>query len=361
MGGKKKSLFEYTIEELDRELIARGAQVPDVEKFYFNDKEGTPERDAVMSRVKELYQTSPSRNESLSHIGTWDLAKVLIFKSQPFLDVTRGEGTVELNDWNEILDDKAKKNAECVSAICFKDNLTDTNKGTSILKVKNYGKTFNLCDNEFFHDQPISAGHMGTGFLVRNDVIATSSHFIDENNVTDLRFVFGYKMVDASIPVTEFSKDNVYSGIKILHRRESPGNNHGNCLLVKLDRKVEGWEIAALSKDEVYWGQIVYILGHPLGLPLKYGSGASVFENITETFFWANLNMYSGCLGAPVFDINTHEIIGMVVKEADCDLRWTGKGWLSVQKPNGPGVDCFKISALSQLCPNLFFRSNAAV
>lgn len=347
MGGHKKSPFEYTIEELDQELIARGAQVPDEEKFYFNDKEGTPGRDTVMSRAKELYQTSPPRNESLSHIKTWDLAKVLIFKTQPFSDLTMGDGAVELNDWNEILDDQAQKNAECVTAICFKDNLIETNTGTSILKVKNYGKTFNLCDNEFFHDQPISAGRMGTGFLVKNDVIATASHFIDKNNVTDMRFVFGYKMVDASIPVTEFSKDNVYSGIKILHRGENSGNNNADWLLVKLDRNVEGWEMAALSKDEVYWGQVVYILGHPLGLPLKYGSGASVFENITETFFWANLNMYSGCLGAPVFDINTNEIIGMVVKEAGCDFRWTGKGWLSVQKPDGPGIDCIKISALS--------------
>lgn len=342
---EQKSPFEYSIEELDRELIARGAQVPDEEKFDFKNT-GTPERDAVMAKTREIYKTPPPLNKALSQIDTWDLAKVLIFKTQPFSDFTRGDGAVELIDWNEIMDDQARKNAGSTAAICLKDNLNDTNKGSLMLKVKNYGKTFNLSDNEFFRDQPVSAGRMGTGFLVKEDVIATAGHFIDDNNVTDIRFIFGYKMVDSSTPATEFSKDNVYSGVKIIRRADSPGNNNAEWLLVKLDRKVVEWEVPTLSQDEIYWDQAVYTLGYPLGLPLKYASGASVFETITETFFKANLNIYSGSPGAPVFDINTNEIIGMVVKEGTPDFRWTGKGWLTIQKPDSPGIDCIKISAL---------------
>jgi len=353
MDEQHKSPFEFSVEELDQELIARGAEVPDEKKFDFKDREGTPGRDVVMTRVREIYKTPPPPNKALSHIDTWDLAKVLIFKTHPSSDCTRGSGSIESMDWNEITDDQTRKNADCVAAICLKDNLVAASQDSLTLKIKNYGKTFNLCDNEFFRDQPVSAGRMGMGFLVKDDVIATAGNFIDKKNITDLRFIFGYKMVDSSTPAVEFSNDNIYSGIEIIHRANIPGSNSAEWVLVKLDRKVQGREAAALSRDEIYWEQAVYTLGHPLGLPLKYASGASVCENITETYFSANLNMYSGCPGSPVFDINTNEILGMVVKEASCDFRWTGKGWLSIQNPDGPEIDCLKISTFIDILQKL--------
>jgi len=343
--GQRKSALEISIEELDQELIARGKQTPGKEQFNFKDKEGTPERDAVMTSVKESYKTAPGPNAALADLSTWDLARVLIFKTRSGMDLTRGAWSENLMDYYEILDEPIKKNAHCLAAICMKDNLIEEKGGFVTLKVKNYGKTFNLCDIEPFRDQPVSAGVMCSGFLVKEDVIATPGHWVQENNITDLRFLFGYQMVDESTPVTRIAKENIYQGVGMIHRVLNPGSDNPGWALVRLDRKVKGQAVARLSKEEIFCDQAVYTFGHPVGLPLKFGAGASVLD-VHETFFEVNLNIYSGSIGSPVFALDTHEVIGMVVKNENNDFRWTGKGWISVLYPEGKKVQCTRVSDL---------------
>ena len=43
----RKPIFEYTIAELDRELIIRGAKLPDSDRFNFKDPTPYPLRDEV--------------------------------------------------------------------------------------------------------------------------------------------------------------------------------------------------------------------------------------------------------------------------------------------------------------------------
>jgi hypothetical protein len=188
---------------------------------------------------------------------------------------------------------------------------------------------------------------MGNGFLVKEDVIATAGPFPADANVNDLRFIFGYKMADTSTPVTEFPGDNIYSGRKIIQREDYNINNHAGWVLIQLDREVQGCEVPLFTSEEIYPDQMIYTMGYPLGLPLKYASGPSVLEKITETFFDLDLNLYSGYPGAPIFDINTNEIIGMVLEEADPNFRCTGKGWIAIQNPDVANVvKCIKISAI---------------
>ena len=54
MADQRKSPLEISVEELDRELIAKGAQTPGKKQFKFKDKEGTPERTVIMTGVREL-------------------------------------------------------------------------------------------------------------------------------------------------------------------------------------------------------------------------------------------------------------------------------------------------------------------
>jgi hypothetical protein len=344
MVGYRKSPIEFSIEDLDRELIARGAQVPDEKKFRFKDTEGTPERDAVMNRAKELYQPPPSPDENLAHISTRDLAKILVFKTRPTLDFTRGFWSEDLMDWHEIADEQIKQNAQCAAAICLKDSLIDTNNGFSLLKVKNYGKTFNLCDLEPFHDQPMAAGRMCTGFLVKEDVMATAGHCVNSGDVTDLCFIFGFRMEDPTTPVIRIPNDNIYKGVELIHKAYDRKNPGSDWALVKLDRSVVGQTVPELSKENVYPGQAVYVIGHPLGLPLKYGAGVSVRDYPHESYFKVNLKIYMGSSGSPVFDRHTHEVIGFVIRGADRDFRWTGNGWMSIEYPEGKEAGCARVS-----------------
>lgn len=346
MDGYRKSPTELSVGDIDRELIARGAQVPDEKKFNFKEAEGTPERDTVMTRAKEIYETPPPPDENLAHISTLDLAKILVFKTRSTLDFTRGFWSEDLMDWNEIADEQIKRNAQCAAAICFKDSLFDTNNGFSTLKVKNYGKTFNLCDFEPFRDQPIASGRLCTGFLVKEDVIATAAHCVNSGDVTDLRFIFGFRMEAPTTPVIQIPDDDIYKGVKFIHKVYDPRGTGSDWALVQLDRNVIGQTVSELSKDNVYPGQAIYVIGHPCGLPLKYGAGISVQDNPNECYFKVNLNVYAGSSGSPVFDLNTHEVVGLIATGAERDFRWTENGWMSIEYPEGKEAGCVKVSQL---------------
>jgi len=332
---QKRSQLEIIVEKLDREMIARGTQIQIEKRFQFSDREGTPERDTIMAETRELYDTAAasSLNRALGHISTEELVKLLLVKAWE-LNKERGIWGIDNRmDFYAITDEKIKKNADSIAAIFLGKNLINKEKGFSSLRVKNYGTVFNLCRDEPFYNQPISAGRLCTGFLVKEDVIATAGHCAAEKDVTGLRIVFGFKMLGLSTPVTWIPHENIYKGVKIIHRVFDPKGKGPDWELIKLDRKVDGHPLVKLSEKPIVLDQPVYILGHPCGLPLKYSSGAQV-RGINGACFAADLNVYSGNSGSPVFDCNTHEVIGIVVRGDTQDFRWTGKGWLSVIYPN---------------------------
>ncbi|MDD5320391.1 MAG: hemopexin repeat-containing protein [Methylococcales bacterium] len=53
---------------------------------------------------------------------------------------------------------------------------------------------------------------------------------------------------------------------------------------------------------------------HPVGLPTKFGGGATVRDNSPSAFFLANLDTYGGNSGSPVFNSSTHEVEGILVR-----------------------------------------------
>lgn len=353
----RKPPVEYSFEELDQELIARGAQVPEEKRLKFKDKEGTPQRDSLMEQLKELYNvksvTPP--NEDLEHITTDELVKILMLKAGKIggggsRGIWVGEGRF---DYYDIQDEKVKSNARCVVAVCLGDTLINKKRGYSALKVKTYGRTFNLSDSEPFHYQPVAAGRMCTGFLVKEDVVATAAHFANEKNAKDLRFVFDYKMDEPYAPVETIKDENIYKGVEIIGSKLVRAGNKSDWALVRLDRSVKNQEPAKLSEKEISSDQEIYVLGHPCGLPLKHAPGAKV-RDVEETYFSAYLDIYSGNSGSPVFDSKTHEVIGMVVRGDSRDFRWTGKGYISVIYPNSQynstGAECTRVSEFVNYC-----------
>lgn len=332
---KGKSQLEIIVEKLDKELITRGAQIKIEKRFQLENRERTPEMNAIMAGVRELYdiKKKSSPTKAFNHMSIWSLTKMLVIKIQKLEKVRGIWGEDNRSDFFSIKDEKIKENTNCIAAIFLNVDLIDEGNGFSSIKVKNYGKTFNLCTIEPFYNQPIAAGRLCTGFLVKDDVIATAGHCADEKNIADIRIVFGFKMLGLSTPVTWIPHENIYKGVKIIHRIYDPKGSGSDWELIKLDRKVEGHPVVKFSEKAIYLNQSVYILGHPCGLPLKYASGAKV-RKVTDSCFSADLNVYCGNSGSPVFDSKTHEVVGIVVRGDTQDFRWTGKGWLSVIYPN---------------------------
>jgi Trypsin-like peptidase domain len=352
---QKKSKLERRVEKFDRELTARGRQLSLADGFQFMDKQGTPERQFIMKQTEDFYQAAPPLNKALSHIPTEKLIKCLLHDVG---EINKKRGIWEKDDRIDIYqiqDRRVIKNALCVAAICREKDLIDTGAGVSELEVKNYGESFNLCTDEPFQHQPIAAGSLCTGFLVAEDIIATAGHCVDEEKISKLCFIFGFKIATPSKPVRRIFHKNIYKGIKIIHRICDSKESGADWVLVKLDRKVAGQSVAELSKKEISCHQPLYILGHPCGLPLKYSAGAQV-RDIESAFFSADLNIYCGNSGSPVFNRKTHEVIGLVTRGDDQDFRWTGKGWRSVIysnsnfKNNKP--QCTRVSEFIDYCDN---------
>ncbi|MGD2088607.1 MAG: serine protease [Candidatus Aminicenantes bacterium] len=348
MTNQQKSQLEILVEKLDRELMARSVQTVR-EKFKFKDREGTPQREDIMADIQEYYRgAAPSSpDKAFSHINTRDLAKMLMIKTRE-LNADRGISDEESRrDYYEIKDEQTTKNADCVAAICRERDLIPSKEGSLTLRVKNYGKAFNLCQSEPFYHQDIAAGRLCTGFLVKKDIIATAGHCLDKKNIKDLCFVFGYKMVDSSGRVPGIQQKDIYKGVRIIHRICNREGNQSDWALVKLDRKVDGQEVVTLAKKEITTNKPVYIIGHPVGLSLKYSPGARL-RDISEAYFSADLNVYNGNSGSPVFDSKTHEVIGIVVRGHTRDFRLVESCWKSViySRSNrySPNPQCTRVS-----------------
>jgi hypothetical protein len=355
MTGIKRSAGDFSIDELDRELIARGARVAVKESSKFDDREGTPARDEIMEYTRKLYQPDNRTplNLALSHVSTELLVKTIILKIREVENNKAKRGQGIRKDMYEISNLNIKQNARAVVSIWKNESIIDNHNGSFTLRHKRYGKSFNLHRSEPYYKQPVAVGCLCTGFLVREDVIATAGHCADQSNVKALRFVFGYEMKGSRHPVTQVPMQDIYNGEEIIRRVYDPRGSGADWALVKLDRKVTGRKIVKLANTDIQCYKPVYVLGHPCGLPLKYVSDEPVKE-IKQAFFSAELTIYGGNSGSPVFSSDIHEVVGIVVRGDMQDFRWTGKGWLSIRYPNSKlksiAPQCTRVSQFIKYC-----------
>jgi hypothetical protein len=117
----------------------------------------------------------------------------------------------------------------------FRDNdVTDNGNGTSTLRTENFGTARNLCSSERFREQPIGA--LCSGFLVASDIVATAGHCAEASDVTTIRFVFGFRMRDATTAEAVINNSEIYAGVSIIGRQENASGP--DWALVRIDRAV---------------------------------------------------------------------------------------------------------------------------
>jgi predicted nucleic acid-binding protein len=204
-----------------------------------------------------------------------------------------------------------RDDVDSVVALFFGGDVTDNGNGTSTLRTVNYGMSRNLCSSERFRDQPVGA--FCSGVLVGADVIATAGHCVNASNVTNVRFVFGFRMRNATTAETVINNSEIYRGVQVLGREEMA--NGADWALVRVDRAVPNHRVARLRRaGKIGDTQAVHVIGHPVGLPTKFAGGAAVRDNQPNAFFVANLDTYGGNSGSPVFNSATHEVEGILVR-----------------------------------------------
>lgn len=214
----------------------------------------------------------------------------------------------------------------------------------------------NMCSEERFIEQPMIADC--TGFLVADNLLVTAGHCMSlgtpgpaENEVTsacaNYAWVFDYHVdSDGSIQTKNIAKNNVYKCKKVVYSTVSQLRDpetgevmkdprtgqpipFDDYALIELDRKVQGREpLTIAQKNDALAGDQIFTMGHPTGLPLKFLANSKIKRNPQELpYFLTNLDTFGGNSGSPVFDLNSNEVIGILVRGS--------KDYVQVQKPDG--------------------------
>ncbi len=240
---------------------------------------------------------------------------------------------------------------DSVVALFQAGDVTDNGNGTSTLRTRNFGVARNLCSGERFRDQP--TGAFCSGFLVAPDIIATAGHCVDTGNVTNVRFVFGFRMRNATTAETVINNGEIYSGVAVIGRQLD--GNGADWSLVRIERSVPNHRIARIRRTgQIGDTQAVHVIGHPSGLPTKFAGGAAVRNNQAGSFFVANLDTYGGNSGSPVFNSDTHEVEGVLVR-GETDLISQGSCNVSLVCPTTGcrGEDCTRTTEFAHLVRQL--------
>ena len=207
---------------------------------------------------------------------------------------------------------KIKKLSQSLAMIINKDSLRDGIIQTEKLTDPNGS---NICPDEDFADS--TSVHSCTGFLVGKDLIASAGHcFMTESDCAERLVVFGVLNSTVTSKGYKINLTNVYECKEIV--ASAFADTSADFSIIRLTKKVKN--IAPLKVREtgsVGISEKVFMLGHPLGMPLMLSNKATVTESLDSNFFRADLDSFVGNSGSPVFNNDTLEVEGILVRGQD--------------------------------------------
>lgn len=193
----------------------------------------------------------------------------------------------------------------------------DRNADAYRLKTENFGKSANLSPLERFREQPV--GGFCSGAFVGGDLILTAAHCITERaKCLDTKFVFGFAITgDGAAVPDSIGAPDVYSCKDLVRRYISEDIEWlgGEFALVRLDRPVGGRRPLEINRNgPAAPGTPLFVIGYPMGLPVKITGNARARKSPEGGFFFADLDTYNGNSGSPVFNASTKLIEGVLVR-----------------------------------------------
>jgi len=294
---QSKSLKDFSINELFHEI----------------KKRENPEGTSKEIRIRETNERSFSfvsnkpSNEGLHSFETGEIIDTLNSKLKAIYEV---DNRMDIKD---VTNEKILEVADSVAALFTEGSVIDNGDGSSTLKTKKFGNSYNLCSTEKFRNQPIGA--FCSGFLVAPNIIATAGHCVTNENISKVRFVFGFRMVDDENARTIIKNSEIYKGVKLINRQQNSSGSDWS--LVQLDRDVTDHKHVQIRRTgKIKNNEPVYVIGHPVGLPTKFADGATVQNNEHDAYFVSNLDTYGGNSGSPVFN-SRNEVEGVLVRGAE--------------------------------------------
>jgi V8-like Glu-specific endopeptidase len=245
------------------------------------------------------------------------------------------------------------KNADATVALIEAGNLQTQPDGSSNLVGTSFAEAYELCPTERFTRQPTCA--FCSGVLVAPDIVATAGHCVADESIPpeSIRIVFDFRMKNSDTAILSAPADNVYKVVEVLDAQLTLAPDR-DWALVRLDRPVVNRQPAKMrASGEIRKDETVYVIGHPCGLPQKYAGGSAILNNDAEHFFSANLDTYGGNSGSPVFNKQSNQVEGLLVRGANDFIPFNYNGRLCFRSEIWPttgtqGEDVSRVSDFRQ-------------
>lgn len=220
-------------------------------------------------------------------------------------------------DIAQVKDDAIQRLSKSIPALILKTNLISIDENEYSIKGRDFVDSFNFCkDEKFVKTQKIVANC--SAFLIGDDLVGTAAHCISPEmnmGIYDYAIVFDYKADSNGNAPKTILKENVYFIDKIV-RDEFEWVTYKDYAVMKLTKAVVDRKPLVMSHgSRVEVGTPLFILGFPLGLPMKYQAQGKVNSvNDTPNSFRHHLDTYSVNSGSALFNAQTHEIVGIHVR-----------------------------------------------
>ncbi len=225
-------------------------------------------------------------------------------------------------DLYEVTDPMLQELALSTAAMIAKDRLEQDGNFYDITAdtLADYG----VCSGERFTEQLMPANC--SGFLVGDDVLVTAGHCIQTMaDCNKSNWVFDFAIAHEGDDVSRVKASSVYSCKEIISR-ELNDYTMNDFAIIRLDRKVtDRAPLRFRTEGKIEVGTPIVVIGHPTGLPTKVSAGANV-RSVNDVYFVANLDTFGGNSGSAVFNTETGEIEGILVR-GERDYRYDyGRG-----------------------------------
>lgn len=141
------------------------------------------------------------------------------------------------------------------------------------------------------------------------DVLVTAGHCVtNQSQCENFSWIFDY-----TNDVTAISVDNVYKCSAIIDRELTQGGN--DFAVLRLDRPVVGrTPLEYRQEGAPVVSTTLAVIGHPSGLPLKIDAGGFIRNISNVNYIEAELDTFGGNSGSPVFNLDTGEVEGILVR-----------------------------------------------
>jgi V8-like Glu-specific endopeptidase len=317
-----KIALEFDSEEIFKELIRRGSKftdsvtsvIPDTIASYVSydslqDKRDTilkpSETDTVLlSMVKQKF-SEYTDEELLSAYQTIIANRVEIKGTSAIYGIDNRE------DVKSSLSQNYVKSSKGVFAIIHRRYFQNNGELLKIRSKGIYANVYKLCDtSEKFSNQNLFADC--TAFVISQNKVATAGHCINSGNYRNYLLVadFTVEQIDSYLR-DGIPPQNVFEISAILES----GHDAKDFAVLALNKPVSQDRVVKLSNRTNYnENDNFYVIGFPCGLPMKICNTSTFRQNISSDFFQINSDTYGGNSGSPVFNENTNEVEGILVR-----------------------------------------------